>query len=158
MTASTNETKPVDLEAILPETQELIVGGVPVEVNRLKLRGFLALMNIVTTGVGQNLGTIDFSGDQEELTGNMMALLVMAVPNAVDETVDFVRVVVSPKAKNDKLAQKQLNEALQDPELDEFMDVLAAVIEQEAPEFQALLGKGKAHLQRIQSLFRKNKS
>lgn len=156
MTASTEETKPVDVEAILPEVQELTVGGVPVEVNRLKLRGFLALMNIITTGVGQNLGSVDFSADQEEMAGNLMALVVMAVPNAVDETVDFVRVVVSPVAKNDKTAQRKLNEALEDPELDEFMDVLAAVIEQEAPEFQALLGKGKAHLQRIQSLFRKN--
>ncbi|AMM44295.1 tail assembly chaperone [Arthrobacter phage Kitkat] len=136
MTAET--VKPVDLEAILPTLAEYEIDGIPVEIQRLKLRGFLALMNIITTGVGRELGNVDFSADQEELQGNMIALLIMAVPNATDETIRFVRTVVSPK---DQKHQKQLNAALEDPELDDFMDILSLVIEQEAPEFSALLGK-----------------
>jgi hypothetical protein len=151
MTATTE--KPVDLEAILPTLADIEVSGIPVEVNRLKLRGFLALMNIITTGVGRELGNVDFSADQDELQGNMIALLIMAVPNATDETVRFVRTVVSPKDQKD---QKALSAALEDPELDDFMDILALVVEQEAPEFKALLGKAKLHLQKIQSLFRKS--
>ncbi|AMM44202.1 tail assembly chaperone [Arthrobacter phage KellEzio] len=150
MTAETVKT--VDLESILPTLADYEIDGVPVEIQRLKLRGFLALMNIITTGVGRELGNVDFSADEEELQGNLIALLIMAVPNATDETIRFVRTVTTAK---DQKQQKKLNEALEDPELDDFMDILSLVIEQEAPEFKALLGKAKLHLQKLQSLFRR---
>lgn len=155
MTANTETTKPVDLEAIMPDPTEVVIGGIPVDVNRLKLREFLALMNIITTGVGREMGNIDFRQEGEELQGQMIGLLIMALPNAIDETVVFAKAVAVAKDPKDA---KALAAAIDNPELDEFTDLLAAVVEQELPEFEALLGKAKNHFQRLQSLFRTRKS
>ena len=146
-----NIEKPVDVEAILPEVFEVEIDGIPVTINRLNLREFLALMKIISVGVGANIQTIDFNGEEGEMTGQMIALLMMAVPEAVEETIQFVKVVVKPV---DPADAKQLTAKLQNPEVDVFLDVIAKVIEQEAGELRALLGKATSHFQRIQILMR----
>lgn len=140
-----------DVESILPEQAKLTVDGIPVEVSRLNLREFLALINIITTGMGNNIQRVDFSAPQDELVPQMLGLLVASVPRAADETISFVRVVVKATDKADAPA---LDAYLRNPDLEVFMDVIAKVIEQEADEMKALMGKAVSHFRRMQSLWK----
>ena len=149
MTAK-SEVKP-DVESILPEEAQLTIAEMDVEISRLNLREFLSLMNVITTGMGHNIRNVDFSAPQDELIPQMLGLLMMAVPKAADETIDFVRLVVKAKNKTDAAA---LDLYLRNPDLDVFMDVIAKVIEQEAGELKELMGKAVSHFRRIQSLWK----
>lgn len=150
MTAKKNET--VDLEAILPNEGKLDVEGIDCIVRRLKSREFLQLVRVLTTGLGPSISQINLAGDQEELQGQLIGMILMAIPEAADEFGDFVFSIVEPVNRADK---NELREKLQNPELDVLIDVLTIVVVQEAPDFQSLVGKVKAALKLVQGTYRR---
>jgi hypothetical protein len=151
MTATVND-KTIDLEAIMPVSTELLVEGIPCTVRRLKAKEFFALLRVLTNGMGSGIERVNFGAGEDEMRGQFLGLFLAAVPNASEEFVDFLKLVVEPK---DSKRQGDLNKAMANPELETVMDVLTVVAEQEAPDLQALLGKAQAALKKIQSVYQK---
>lgn len=145
MTAQTENT--ADLDGILPEEGGLVVEGIPATVKRLKSREFLQLIRVLTRGLGENAGMLDLNGDESEVQGKLIAMFVMAIPEAHEEFQQFVFGVVEPVSS----AQKdELRKALDNPELEVLIDVLTLIAVQEAPDFRSLVGKLKAALVLVQ--------
>lgn len=147
----TVENKTEDLEAILPVTGKLEVEGIPCKIRRLKSREFLQLVRVLTTGLGSSMQDFDLTGDESEVQGKMLALMLMAIPEAHEEFGDFVFSVVDPENKSDSA---ELRKALDNPEIEVLVDVLTIVAAQEAPDFRSLVGKLKAALKIVQTAYR----
>jgi hypothetical protein len=145
-----------EVDALDPDTKAEVEGGpitlsngVKVDINRLKTRETLKLLKIITKGAGYALGAIDLSGDTEDATQSLLIAVLMAVPEAEEETIDFVRALVAPAEliSNPKSkAEKEINndiiaklvEATDNPELEDLVDIITAVVKAEAPHIQAL--------------------
>lgn len=147
-----NEVETTDFDAILPEPERVEVEGIPVTVRRLKAKEFFALLRVITSGLGSNIGQLSLDGDEEEMKGQIVGLLIAAVPNAAEEFVDFLHLVIDPI---DSKQTGALNRAMDNPELETVIDVLTAVAEQEAGDIAALVGKAGAALKKIQSVYQK---
>lgn len=150
-----DEPKP-DAEEILPEagpfTMKLLDGTeIPCVVKRLRAREFLALLRVLTRGFGDGIAQITLAGDDaEEMQGQIMGMMLVAIPEAVDEFVDFVAKVVEPADGSDA---KRLAKSLQNPDVTVLIDVAEFIATQEKDDLAALMGKARAALARIQSLY-----
>jgi hypothetical protein len=141
-----------DLTAILPENEGIVVvDGIRARVKRLKSREFLSLIRVLTIGLGPNVGQFKFEGDEDEVKGQVLAMFLMAIPEAIDEFGEFLFKIVEPV---DKSEAGQLSKAMQNPDVDVLLDVLTLVATQEVNDFRSLVGKGKAALMKIQSVYR----
>jgi hypothetical protein len=78
-------------------------------------------------------------------------MFMMAIPEAVEEFGQFMFKIVEPV---DPKQAVQLARAMDNPEIDTLLDLITTVAEQEAPDFASLVGKAKAALTRIQSVYR----
>lgn len=138
------------LDAV-PETITLSTGTV-VQFEALKARQFFKLLRIVTHSATGMLGQIDnlFSGSGQDAAGRFAAMLLMSIPDAIDETVEFLFSMVKPaglidRPKLDKV-QQQHNQALWDnlvkdlsnPELEDLVDLVEAIFKREADDLAAL--------------------
>lgn len=71
--------------------------GHEIRIERVRTRQMLRFIRIFTRGAGAFLGDINFSTkDQEALFSQILAALVYAIPEAEDETIDFLFSLVSP--------------------------------------------------------------
>lgn len=134
-----------------PEFYELASGKV-VRIVRLKTRETLKLLKIVTHGAGASLTSIDWSavsGDASAFAGQLIAVLTMAVPNAEEETLDFIQSMVEPVELNQRprsKADRDSNQELWDdialdlinPEIEDTIGILTNIVRQEAGDIQAL--------------------
>jgi len=135
--------------------------GTEVQIKRLRTREMLKLLRIFTHGAGAMLGNIDFGS--EEFAEQLVAVLLIAIPDAEDEVTEFIQAMVvplgyeeKPKTKAAKEANEalvsDLNETLDNLELDDLFDIISAIITNEGPELQSL---GKK-LQSILGTFQNN--
>jgi hypothetical protein len=148
MTASKIE----DLDTITPAPAgEILVDGIRARVKRLKSREFLGLVRVLTLGLGPNIGSFKLDGDEDEVKGQVVAMFIMAIPEAIDEFGQFLFTVVEPVDKTDGNA---LQKSMQNPEIDVLLDIITVIAEQEVDDFRSLVGKAKAALMRIQSVYR----
>lgn len=135
----------------IPETLRLSTGTV-VQFESLKARQFFKLLRIVTHSAAGMLGHVDnlFNGDGADAAGRFAALLVMSIPDSIDETVEFLFSMVKPaglidKPKMDK-AEQAYNQRLWDavvkdlsnPELEDLIDLVEAIFKREADDLAAL--------------------
>ena len=138
------------LDAV-PETLTLSTGTV-VQFEALKARQFFKLLRIVTHSATGMLGQIDglFSGDGSDAAGRFAAMLLMSIPDSIDETVEFLFSMVKPaglvdRPKLDKV-QTQHNQNLWDalvkdlsnPELEDLIDLVEAIFKRESDDLAAL--------------------
>lgn len=158
---TTENTNP-DLDTLLsePETVEL-VSGTKVKVQRLKTRQLLRLLRVLTRGAGPSLSQIRFDADdQSAMSAQIMGLVLMSIPEAEDETVDFVLSMVTPhgfveapKTAKEREANEKLFHDLavemDNPEIDDLIGILEVVIKAETPHIAAL-GKRLATLLTVQ--------
>ena len=90
-----------DVDAILAEPQILTLeSGLPINVLRIRTRATMSLLKILTRGAGEALATIRFGEgtSQEEFTGQLLGAVILSIPEAEDETIEFIqRVVEQPK-------------------------------------------------------------
>lgn len=141
-----------DLEVIVPSEGTFVVDGITARVKRLKSKEFLGLIRVLTLGLGPSIGQFDLSGkDEEEVQGKVIAMFIMAIPEAIDEFGEFLFSVVEPV---DKSQDGQLHLAMKNPDMDVLLEVITVIAEQEADDFASLVGKAKAALTRIQSVYR----
>jgi hypothetical protein len=140
------ETANVDVETLTSATESdelTLTSGSVVRVHRIRTRETFALLKILTRGVGPILGELSFDRDDPEaFAGQMISLVVLAIPDAEDETIEFLQRMVSPvnPADNDRVTEE-----LSNPELEDTIAIIEKVIRNESSHMLAL-GKRLAAL------------
>lgn len=150
-TKKTSIDTPNDVDALSPSPEFLTLeSGLGVRVERLRTRGMFKLLKIVTRGGGPILMQMPLNfEDSEAFMGQLLAVVVMAIPEAEDEAIDFIRSMVTPadfdanaKSKADIQKNKDAFEALMreldDPAPSDTISIISKIIENEANDIQAL--------------------
>lgn len=148
-----------ELDRLDPEPVTVkLTSGFPVEVVRLRTRQMFRLLRILTRGAGPAIAQLDFSEESGEFGQKLLGILVMAIPDAEQETVAFLQSMAKPASLVDKKSQHmtrqdtehnqelwdRFNEELFNPEIDDTLSLLEVIVANEAPEMQALGKKLKA--------------
>lgn len=145
-------TENSELDALTAEPKALaLASGLEIEIERLKTRQLFKFVKIVTSGAGGLLGSLNLSseGDSSEFAGQLLALTLVAIPEAEDEAIDFIRslvrpagLVVSAKSKKDQARNEELFQELyaelENPELEDLFTIFEQLISVEAEHVQAL--------------------
>lgn len=132
----------------------LLSTGISCEIVPLKARQFFRLLRVLTHGAGPALlqNDLDFSGDQDQFLGKLLSLVLISIPDAENESIDFIQSMVKPVglketplaklSKEDKEANAQLwadlERATYNPELEDVIDIVEAIVKAEADDIQAL--------------------
>lgn len=143
----------VDVEVIVDEGDTVALSsGTEVVIQPLKARQFFKLLRIITHGAGGMLLNVKFSGDDtpEEFGAKLLALVGFAIPDAEEEVIDFLLSMVTPAgektgrklskeeiAHNKQLAEDLFGE-LYNPELEDLVTLVEAIVKREAADLQAL--------------------
>lgn len=153
-TAEITESDVEDLEPILPTPFFTEVAGCKCTVRRLKTREFLMLMQVLTSGLGPALGEVklDFT-DEDTIARDLSALMLLAVPNAVDEFMQFLRSVVEPVRDEDRGTVATY--LADNPDLDVMVEIFEGIATQEKDDLAILAGKAQAMWSRVASLYTK---
>lgn len=141
--------------------------GFQLEIVRMRTRQFFRLLRVLTHGAGPALMQtgLDFKADSAEFASKLLVLVVMSIPDAEGEAVQFLASMCRPAGVTERpggkltKAETEANQALWDqyaeelhnPELTDTLDLIEIIVTQEAPELQAL---GKK-LQTVLALFQK---
>lgn len=137
--ASVSELQlPEQVDRLDPQFQIVeLSDGTKVRIQPLKLRQFLKMMRIVTRGGANVLSSValNFTGDAEAFATSLIAVVLFSLPEAEDETVEFLRAMVTPV---DESAKATVDALLADPELDDAVTIIEAVVRREAPDLKAL--------------------
>jgi hypothetical protein len=143
-------TTETDTDLIASESGPVtLVSGRQVNVERLRTRQTMRLMKILTRGGGAALADIDLSSGDQDAAVALLGAVIFSIPEAEDETIDFVRSMVTPVglvADPRSRPEIEVNDALfanladefENPELDDLVTVLERVIKVEAPHLIAL--------------------
>jgi hypothetical protein len=138
-----------DIERLVPDPTKPfeLTSGFWVETNRLRLREFLAMLKIVTRGAAMAMGSVRLNTDDEDFMQSMVSLFLFAIPEAEDEAVDFIRMMVKPVkpsgavfANDDERVQyeQKLTEELDNPELEDMVTIIETVIRREGKDLRSL--------------------
>lgn len=121
--------------------------GLEVEVVPLKLRETMKLLKIVTRGAGavleQLMGDLDLN-DPVAFAQTLGALILLSIPEAENEVVDFVRSMVIPVGYKDMDSKEKVEvyrsllEELDNPELDDVISIVERVIRRESEDIRNL--------------------
>lgn len=152
-----------ELRALDPVPETVTLGsGTVVHLEPLRSRQFFKFLRIVTHGALPIAGRGGlFEGDPsvEEFVGRLVSLVVLSIPDAEDETIDFIHSMCKPAGliEGRRLSKQDqernaalwaaLDEELDNPELDDLVSIIEAIVRREAEDIQAL---GK----RLMAMFR----
>lgn len=151
-----------DVEALDPASDVVTLSsGFTVKVDRLKTRGMFKLLKIITRGAGPILMQmpLDFD-DNEAFVQQLLAVVVMAVPEAENEAIEFITAMVTPdgfneraRSESEKKKNKELIDRLiaefDDPEIEDTITIIENIIRNEAGDIQALGKRLASMLQTI---------
>lgn len=162
---TTSEVEVIDPELSAPEGPIELTNGLLVDVNRLKTRETMKLLKILTTGAGYALSQLSLGADSEDFAEALVLSMALAIPEASEQTIDFIKVMVTPtdlvpkpKSKPEKevnaALEEQLEDALDNPELEDLIAIVTRIVQVEAPHIQAL---GK-HLSLLLKAYRPEQS
>ena len=145
--------KKVDVEVIIDEGDAVALSsGTKVVIQPLKARQFFKLLRIITHGAGGMLLNVKFAADDtpEEFGAKLLALVGFAIPDAEEEVIEFLLAMVKAdglkegrslsrdeKAKNKEL-EDSLYEELYNPELEDLITLVEAIVKRESDDLQAL--------------------
>ena len=136
---------PDELDRLDPVSAEVTLeSGLVVAVQPLKLRQFLRLLKILTRGASVAMDSISLNtGDDDQFAQNLMALVLMAIPEAENETIDFIRSMVTPvnltgDAATDATLTLQLDAQMVNPELEDTVSIIETIVKREASDLRAL--------------------
>ncbi len=156
-------TESNDVEALSPSPDLVTLeSGLVVRVERLKTRGMFKLLKVVTRGGGPILMQmpLDFN-DPEAFMQQFLAVVMMAVPEAEQEAIEFIQSMVTPADYNENAKSKAdiaKNQALidtlvaelDDPEIGDTLEIIIKIVQNEASDIAAL-GKRLAATLKIQT-------
>jgi hypothetical protein len=156
MTATTAEKRKreelPDLEVILPPPGTCVLDGMECRVKPLKTREFFAVMGIITTGLGGGALQDMSAENADELRGEIVGAVLVALPVAVEPFLALVKDITEPVRKEDAVALRQY---LDNPAPEDLLVVIDCVIDNEKDNVWSLVGKAKAYLARWQKTFSK---
>lgn len=127
--------------------------GLRVRLESLKARQFFKLLRIITHGALPSVqaGLLSMDDlDTDEFMGRLLSITLLSIPDAEDETIDFVRslcypdgLIERPNLNKQDLERNQilwngLDAELENPDLDDLVTILEAVVKREAQDIQAL--------------------
>lgn len=142
-----------DIDVLDPQSNVVTLqSGTQVEIVPLKSRQLFKLLRILTHGVGDGLAALRFDPNDTDsaFAVKLVTTLVFAIPEAEDEAIDFINSMVKPvglierrdlddaaKERNSELWAKVFYE-LDNPELDDAITVIEAMVKKEAPNLKSL--------------------
>jgi hypothetical protein len=128
--------------------------GIEVHLLPLRTRQLFKLLRIITHGAGQQLLTsgIDFADEPQVFIQKLLGLVLFSIPDAEQETVDFLQSMIEPADLVDKpvreLSNKQregniaawtaLNLEMYNPDPSDTIDIIEVIVKREADDLQAL--------------------
>lgn len=137
----------------VPDTVTLR-SGLVVQLESLRARQFFKLLRIITHGALPGMresGLFDMDGlDSDEFMGRLLSVTLLSIPDAEDETIEFVRSLCYPaglierKGLNKQDIERNqtlwegLDAELENPDLDDLITILEAVVKRESEDIQAL--------------------
>ena len=128
-----------------PQSVEMTLeSGTEFEIAPLKLRQFLRLLRIVTRGAADLLDSTSLNfDDPQEFLQTFVGMVLFSIPEAEEETVDFIQSMVVPKGltgniASDRVAINALMAELDNPSLDDTVTIVQKIIETEAEDLRAL--------------------
>lgn len=139
-----------DIDLLLPIPDEVtLVSGEKVDVKPLRTREFFALFRILTRGAAPQLSVMRLSlEDEGEFAAQLIALLILAFPEAENETIHFVSMMVEPQglmpenSEGNRKFNSQLRQELADqfinPDPTDIVEIVSAVVRREASNLQDL--------------------
>lgn len=145
-----------ELDALDPVPEQVkLQSGTVVVLEDLKARQFFKLLRIVTHGAlpimqDMSIFKMDPDADTAEFTGRLLSVMLLSIPDAEDETLEFVRSMCKPagliEGRKLNKADTERNNALWaaldtdlfNPELEDLLDIVKAVIDRESADIQAL--------------------
>lgn len=152
-------TGPVELswDVLNEDTWEYETVSFAVVVRRIQMIQLMKLLKIITSGLGSRLDLIDFdTEDMASSIGSLVAATALAIPDAVPETIAFVRSMVelvpdtsdfqpgnnkhaiAANADNVKEQRARFEEAFKNPDLDALFAIVERVVTVEGPHLVAL--------------------
>lgn len=128
-----------------PEPIELrLLSGTEFDLEPLKLRQFLRLLKIVSRGAADVLDstTLDFE-DPAAFVQTFLGLVLFSIPESEQETVEFLQSMVKPagltgNSDKDLIKFQELGDELDNPELEDTLTIIQAIIEREAEDIRSL--------------------
>lgn len=156
-----NESMEKDIGALSPDpTLITLSDGNQYYVERLRTRGLLRLVKILTGGAADVLTQTKFSMDMDpkEFAGIFIGALLFSIPDQEEATIDFIRQSVLPRhfnknpvtpAEREANADmiRALNNLLDDPEMEDTFVILSTLVEIEAPNILSLGKRVRALLE-----------
>lgn len=139
-----------DAELILPDPGgKIVIAGKDCRVKRFRTRELLAFIRVLLRGIGPDLNEVAKAvdtKDRKQMEADLLGIMVVALPNAFDEFVDFLGTVVEPVDPDDARAVRQ---EMANPEPAAAIDVLGLIVHQERDELKELWGKARAWISKI---------
>jgi len=147
----------IDVLDPVPTTVTLSTGTV-VEIEHLKARQFFKFLRIITRGAlpaMQDMSVFKLDGEQDakEFAGRLISLMLLSIPEAEDEAIEFIQSMCKPYGLIERRGGSKLNKQdverntelwtrvitdLDNPELDDLVTVVEAIVKREAADIQAL--------------------
>ena len=131
--------------------------GLVIEIEDLKARQFFKFLRIITRGAMPNvkdmsLFKLDGDIDVRDFAGRLMSLVLLSIPEAENEAIEFVQAMCKPTGLIDRPAarlskqdKERNNEMwtrfivdLDNPELEDLVSIVEAIVKREAADIQAL--------------------
>lgn len=143
-----------EIDALDPRATPIqLSSGTWILIEALRARQFFKLLRIITHGalpLLRDAGLFEVDQDPEEFGQKLLSVMVMAVPDAEDQTIDFLLSMVKPhglterrpinkqdKENNERLWQIVYAE-MSNPDLGDLLTIVEAIVRQEAKDIQAL--------------------
>lgn len=125
--------------------------GLRVQLESLKTRQFFKLLRIITHSAMPNIADLfDSELTSDEFMGRLLSIVALSIPDAEDETIDFIRAMCYPAGlterknlnkqdvEHNKILWEALDEELENPELGDTISIVEAIVRREAADIQAL--------------------
>lgn len=128
--------------------------GFSMEVVRLKTRQLFRLLKVLTHGAGPALmsARLDFADDPAAFGQKLMGLVIISIPDAEEEFIQFLASMTKPAGvttrQGGKLTKQEqednqalwntYSEELNNPDPMDLIDIVEVIVTTEAPELQAL--------------------
>lgn len=133
-----------DVQRLVPDPGAPVTleNGSRVIIKPLKLREFLAMLKIVTRGAAMAMGSVRLDTNDEDFAQSLISLFLFAIPEAEDEAVDFIRLMVQPAGPfaegEQEAAAIKLFDDLENPELEDIVTIIEGVIRRDGKDLRAL--------------------
>lgn len=145
-----------ELDALDPSSEQLKLStGAFIELEALRSRQFFKLLRIVTHGalpMVRDFSVFRFSADMDpvEFGTRLLSLMVMSIPDAEEETLEFIRSMCKPVGLIERRGMNKADverntelwvafeQQLQNPEIDDLITIVEAIVRREAADIQAL--------------------